>query len=1291
MFKVYFNFRHFLTLLAIVSFLVGFSVVFTENSYAAYGVPRTINFQGRLVTNPGGVNVANGTVSIYFALYNGASGGTPLWSETQGSVTVTDGIFRVALGASTPIPASVNFNWDGLYLGINVNSNGEMTPRIQMASVPFAFNAQQVAGLTVQDTSGNASTSGTLQVANGATVKLPGSGTGLIYADSGASGNLASLNNSTTQTAQESGLYINLGSTASYNQYGIQFNLSAPAGYGFDLYGTGGKWYVSNAGDITVHNLTINGTCSGCGAGGGTNYWNLISGIGVPNGGYITPINSTADLLIGGQSTASAIFAFTGLVGNQTQASFSGQFIIMPNKGYGGNLGISTATPTAMLDVAGTASFGGQLTFRSTFGTIQTTADQQLTLGGSTTGKILLAAFNGPALASGATGGIVFAGYTGSGAGCTLKTDASGNVTCSTDLTGYSPFQELNGAILSNNSTMDFLFGSQATVSARFRVTANILGAGTLVVASISGQTSFATLVVNNNGVGDLFTASASGWTRFTIQGNGNIIDTSATAVNFSNAALTVASCTGCGLNYWGLNNGLLYNGNLTTDFAIGGTSSTSAKFLISQSGTMPTASVSARTSFAGLVVDQAGVGDIFTASAAGATRFRIAQNGSILMQGQTIASVGVGGTNTTSGSVINAIGDQGSLVPNAGFESNISGIGLSDGWVVDASNGATQVISRVATISAKGIFSIQVKLNASQSTAFYSTCIPLALSVAANYNLNFYVKTSSTSRVVLGYLDGYTSKQNCQSNTTPVFTLPQATGTSSTTAWYTLGSGSTAIPVMTGSQTWGRVHIFVGCPASCSAGTVVNIDGVRLIETTNAVGLDYAENYPADPNNIPQAGDVVSVESSGGSAQVAPSNQFMDNAVIGVISTNPGQVLDDGSVPDPKVTVALAGRTPVKVSSKNGPIQIGDYLASSDIPGVAVKATMAGPVIGTAMENYTDPDPQSIGKIVVFIKNTYFNGVSIASSSGLSLDGKDSSVILAMVKDSANSSNSISLSLTKDGQFAIKDGNGNSVITFDNQGNAFFKGLIVADKIKANQIEGLDIFANRIAALEAKTAVLSDATGSAELATVSASLPPALTLTSLSVDGLATVSGDLTIQGNGFIQGALNVLDNITTNNLLVSQFAYFINDVVFKGNVRFDSSPTFNSDTAGFAVIKKDSNSVQINFNQEYVNMPVVTASIALDKVGDDVAQKQLEDAILNGNISYVITQRTTKGFLIKLNQAAPEDISFSWVALSVKDAKVSGQNLAPIPPPAATQSAAFQSILNQLNNSPGNGGGG
>ena len=128
-----------------------------------------------------------------------------------------------------------------------------------------------------------------------------------------------------------------------------------------------------------------------------------------------------------------------------------------------------------MLDVLGTASIGGQLTFRSTFGTIQTTADQTLAIGGNTTGKIVLSAFNGQTVTLNNTGAIVFGGYVGSGAGCTLKTDGSGNVVCGVDQTGVgiaSPFAEVTGVnggfVEQTNITEDLLIGGTSTNSADF-------------------------------------------------------------------------------------------------------------------------------------------------------------------------------------------------------------------------------------------------------------------------------------------------------------------------------------------------------------------------------------------------------------------------------------------------------------------------------------------------------------------------------------------------------------------------------------------------------------------------------------------------------------------------------------------------------------------------------------------------------------------------------------------------------------------------------------------------------
>lgn len=72
-------------------------------------------------------------------------------------------------------------------------------------------------------------------------------------------------------------------------------------------------------------------------------------------------------------------------------------------------------------------------------------------------------------------------------------------------------------------------------------------------------------------------------------------------------------------------------------------------------------------------------------------------------------------------------------------------------------------------------------------------------------------------------------------------------------------------------------------------------------------------------------------------------------------------------------MVVGLAGRVPVKVSTKNGDIQPGDYITTSDIPGIGMKATDAGRVIGKALTGITGVDS---GTIVVFIQNTYYDGI---------------------------------------------------------------------------------------------------------------------------------------------------------------------------------------------------------------------------------------------------------------------------------------------------------------------------
>jgi hypothetical protein len=106
----------------------------------------TIAYQGRLADTAGAP--LTGTYNMIFRLYAVASGGTPLWEEqwtNANSVQVSDGLFNVMLGSLTAIPEGVITGNSNLFLGITVGGDSEMTPRVQVGSVPFAIQARNLA------------------------------------------------------------------------------------------------------------------------------------------------------------------------------------------------------------------------------------------------------------------------------------------------------------------------------------------------------------------------------------------------------------------------------------------------------------------------------------------------------------------------------------------------------------------------------------------------------------------------------------------------------------------------------------------------------------------------------------------------------------------------------------------------------------------------------------------------------------------------------------------------------------------------------------------------------------------------------------------------------------------------------------------------------------------------------------------------------------------------------------------------------------------------------------------
>jgi len=128
------------------------------------------------------------------------------------------------------------------------------------------------------------------------------------------------------------------------------------------------------------------------------------------------------------------------------------------------------------------------------------------------------------------------------------------------------------------------------------------------------------------------------------------------------------------------------------------------------------------------------------------------------------------------------------------------------------------------------------------------------------------------------------------------------------------------------------------------------------------------------------KVGDIISQTENG----LVRSSVPYDKNIIGVVGENPIMIFNKATTTT--LPIVIWGETLVRVSNENGQIKKGDYITSSNKPGVGQKATDRGLVIGRATEDlreneglitaliniqHINPEPQSsppndiIGKII--------------------------------------------------------------------------------------------------------------------------------------------------------------------------------------------------------------------------------------------------------------------------------------------------------------------------------------
>ena len=102
---------------------------------ASAQMPGTIAIQGKLAM--GNETNLTGFYNFTFRIYAYYSGGTELWYENQ-SLYVNNGSYYGELGRNTTLNLSFDMPY---YLGIEVEGNGEMSPRMNISSAPYALRA----------------------------------------------------------------------------------------------------------------------------------------------------------------------------------------------------------------------------------------------------------------------------------------------------------------------------------------------------------------------------------------------------------------------------------------------------------------------------------------------------------------------------------------------------------------------------------------------------------------------------------------------------------------------------------------------------------------------------------------------------------------------------------------------------------------------------------------------------------------------------------------------------------------------------------------------------------------------------------------------------------------------------------------------------------------------------------------------------------------------------------------------------------------------------------------------
>jgi hypothetical protein len=432
-----------------------------------------------------------------------------------------------------------------------------------------------------------------------------------------------------------------------------------------------------------------------------------------------------------------------------------------------------------------------------------------------------------------------------------------------------------------------------------------------------------------------------------------------------------------------------------------------------------------------------------------------------------------------------------------------------------------------------------------------------------------------------------------------------------------------------------------------------------------NSTGADYAEWFYSSDDLQP--GEVVCIDVTRNNA-VKRCSRDADGNVMGIVSTNPAFIGNrisgaDGLMPPGYVLVGLIGQVPAKVTNEGGVIRPGDSLTAATEAGYARKARAGESTVGVALEGMTSEE----GTVNVLISRRN------QSLTVEAIDQQMTERIAAMeIEDEVQLMVSAALGdLNVDTKISAEVQRQVNTLTSQQQSLDDIKNELVLLKQEVARIASLTgsvtevTTGDMLAHLSASTLELEDTLTTGGNARIGGDLniDGALTASSLfvpqglTIDGGTVINGDLiasmlTVTSDAHVAGTLtiggtlafasgSVIDlsaaTVNMSDLIVENTLFIMGDLtiqgmaMFLGDLQVKGELILSENQVGFALIPKSGTSVTVNFASGSKATPVVTAS-------PDVP------------VLYAVSNSSATGFTIRLAGPAPEDVMFSWHALSI-----------------------------------------